>query len=185
MRVPARVFRGPFLFAMFDTIPTIPDTYADAAKGGHHSQGNCGKKILLESSSSSSSSTSVTPSPAPMCNVCNRKRHPSNDCPFFSWHPYVNKDTRIPFPDSSKGKEFTLNHTKYFKYLDEKDLDSVTPYANRPQGFQLPPSVQAPKDSTSGQPKGGKSKGTDSDLSAINRPFLMRFICIVLFLLRR
>jgi hypothetical protein len=87
---------------------------------------------------------------------------------FFSWHPYANKFTRIPFPDSSKGKEFTLNHTKHFKCLDDKDLDSVTPYPNRPQGFQLPPTVQAPKDSTSGQPKDGKSKGTDSDLVAFS-----------------
>jgi hypothetical protein len=103
-----------------------------------------------------------------MCNVCNRKKHPGNDCPFFSWHPYANKDTRTPFPDSSKDKEFTLNHTKHFKYLDDKDLDGVTPYTNRPQDFQLPPTVQAPKDSTSGQPKGGKSKGTDSDLVAFS-----------------
>ena len=44
----------------------------------------------------------------------------------------------------------------------------MTPYANRPQGSQLPPTVQAPKDSTSGQPKGGKSKGTDSDLVAFS-----------------
>ena len=84
--------------------PIKTDSYADVAKGGHQNQGNSGKKRLLESGSSSAGTGSGTPSSVPMCNVCNRKKYPGNDCPFSSWHPYANKDTRIPFPDSSKGK---------------------------------------------------------------------------------
>jgi hypothetical protein len=57
------------------------DSYADVAKGGHQNQGNSAKKRLLESGSSSAGTGSCTPISVPMCNVCNRKKHPGNDGP--------------------------------------------------------------------------------------------------------
>ena len=44
----------------------------------------------------------------------------------------------------------------------------MTPYTNRPPYFQLPPSSNPPKDDSAGKPKGGDSKGTDSDLVAFS-----------------
>ena len=127
------------------TRPGKPDTYADAAKSGNYDKGNSRKnKRHLESSSSSSSRTVATTSSADstsICNVCNRLKHEGNKCPYYSWHPFANKDSKVPFPESDKGKAFQSQHEMHYKYLDNKDLDGVTVYANRPANFKLPPAV--------------------------------------------
>jgi hypothetical protein len=151
------------------TKPGKPDTYADVTKSGNHDKGNPGRNKRQLESSSSSSSRAVTTSSGTTdlnatCNVCFRLKHEGNKCPFYSWHPFANKDSKIPFPESDKGKAFTTQHSLHHKYFDDKDLDGVTVYANRPANFKLPPSRLSTNDGADHSKGSGKSKGIVDDL---------------------
>jgi hypothetical protein len=84
---------------------------------------------------SSENPPAVGSSSTSLCNVSNRLYH--NVCPYFDWHPFANKDTKTPFLQSEKGKAYVEGHSKHYKMLDYKGMDTVTLLPNCPANFKM------------------------------------------------
>jgi hypothetical protein len=124
---------------------------------------------------SSSSDTNPPADPFAKCNVCNRKKHAGNNCPYFDWHPYANKSAKTPFPDSAKGKEYIENHAMKYKYLDTRGIDGETVLSECPRNFKnTPPPQYAPKQdsgaSSSSSSSSSSHKGTHLVAFSVNTP---------------
>jgi hypothetical protein len=121
-----------------------PTTGSDRNDQSDNEQTTEGEK----QSSKSSSQPNTT------CTVCNRNDHKLHACPYWSWHPFANKE-KVAFPTSTKGAEFIAQHPRKYTHLDTRDFDGK-PYPNTPQFF----STQPPKGGSSGG-QGKSHKGSD------------------------
>jgi transposase InsO family protein len=106
------------------------------------------------------------------CDVCNRLLHPNNKCPFYSWHPFANKEKKA-FSDSLKGKEYIEGHAKKFRYLDTRDLSGDVLLTNVPKDFKNPPAphfASTKQPGSSGSSSSSNSKGTHLVAFSLNTP---------------
>jgi hypothetical protein len=76
-----------------------------ATSGSKHNQSGGGDRDKKRKLISPSSAITSTVDQTSVCHVCNRLKHPDNKCPFYTWHPYANKEANTAFSDSSKGKQ--------------------------------------------------------------------------------
>jgi hypothetical protein len=137
----------------------------------HHQPGGSNEhKRKVHTPPSSKSTPEIDPTSR--CNVCNRLKHPDNKCPFYPWHQYANKDTKMAFADSAKGKDYIDGHAKKYRFLDTNDLTGETRLSNVPTNFKVPPASHK----SSGSSGSSTKKGTHLVAFPINTPTILNTV---------
>ena len=131
-----------------------------ANNNNNNNKKNKGDKRNQTDLRGSSQTTSQSGNDDLRCNVCNRIRHSGNSCPYYSWHPNANKDSKVPFESSKADMAYVAAHTKHHKYLDSNDTDG-NPLKNVPRDFKQPdaPKSKPASSTSSGQSNKNKKKG--------------------------